>query len=140
MVGKISSADELIESNQSICAGFELVSQRNGSSHKNGVEKCFEELFSQIEQKLYPSWVHRTFTNDRECDALVCLKIRIRPFYEEIYGLNQFFDIITDETFGHKVIKICLSCMGTKELAKSHSMLFLKTYLVHCLHVFNLIC
>ena len=36
-------------------------------------------------------------------NAFVCLKIRIRPISEGIYGSNRFFDMITDETFGHKV-------------------------------------
>ena len=30
-------------------------------------------------------------------------KTRIRPFYEEVYGSNRFFDVVVDETFGHKV-------------------------------------
>jgi hypothetical protein len=73
---------------------------------KNGVKESCEELFSQIKQKLYPSWVRRTFTKDRrrKYDVLVCLKVRIRPFFEEIYEPNWFFDIITDKTFSHKVI------------------------------------
>ena len=73
---------------------------------KNGVEESFDELFSQVRQKLYPSWVRRAFTKDRrrKCDALVFFKTRIRPFYDEIYGPNRFFDVVADETFGHKVI------------------------------------
>ena len=31
-------------------------------------------------------------------------KTRIRPFNEEVYGANRFFDVINDEVFGNKVI------------------------------------
>ena len=35
---------------------------------------------------------------------MVCLKIKIRSLYEEIYGANRFFDVVNNEVFGNKVI------------------------------------
>ena len=73
---------------------------------KDGEEESFEDLFSRVEQKFYPARVRRQFKKDRrrKWDAVEFFKRSIRPFYEEIYGPNRFFNVITDEVLGHKVI------------------------------------
>jgi len=73
---------------------------------KDGEEESFEDLFSRVEQKFYPARVRRQFKKDRrrKWDAVEFFKRSIRPFYEEVYGPNRFFNVITDEVLGHKVI------------------------------------
>ena len=72
---------------------------------KDNEEESFEDLFSRVEQKFYPARVRRQFKKDRRIkwDAVEFFKRSIRPFYEEIYGPNRFFNVITDEVLGHKV-------------------------------------
>ena len=89
---------------------------------KNGVEESFDDIFSQIKQNQYPCWVRRAFAKNRrrKCDALVFFKRGLRPFYEEVYGPNRFFDVVSDEILGHKVIvhENLLSMYGNKRTGK----------------------
>jgi len=73
---------------------------------KNSANESFDDIFSKIRQNQYPFWVRRTFAKvrRRKYDAMVFFKGDLRPLYEEIYGSNRFFDVVADETFGHKVI------------------------------------
>ena len=73
---------------------------------KNGVEESLEDLFSQIPQNTLPKWIRRTYLKDRRRRSEACLtyKRRLQPFYDEIYGRNRLFDIVSDEVLGHKVI------------------------------------
>ena len=73
---------------------------------KNGVEESLEDLFSQIPQNTLPKWIRRTYLKDRRRRSEACLayKRRLQPFYDEIYGPNRLFDIVSDEVLGHKVI------------------------------------
>jgi hypothetical protein len=72
---------------------------------KDNEEESFEDLFFRVEQKIYPYRVRRQFKKDRrrKWDALTFFKEDVRPFYEEIYGPNRFFNVVTDEILGHKV-------------------------------------
>jgi hypothetical protein len=73
---------------------------------KNGEEASFDDLFSQVKQRYYPTRIRRRLRKDyrRKWEALTSFKGDMRLFYDEIYGPNRFFDVITDEVLGHKVI------------------------------------
>ena len=72
---------------------------------KDNEEESFEDLFSRVKQNFYPTRVRRQFKKDRrrKWDALTFFKEDVRPFYEEIYGPNRFFNVVADEILGHKV-------------------------------------
>ena len=72
---------------------------------RNDEVESFEDLFSQVKQNFYPNRVRRQFKNDRrrKWDTVAFSKADVRPFYEEIYGLNRFFHVIADEILGQKV-------------------------------------
>ena len=73
---------------------------------KNSTNESFDDIFSKIRQSQYLFWVRRTFSKDRrrKYDAMVFFKRGSRPFYEEVCGPDRFFDVVIDETFGHKVV------------------------------------